>query len=72
MAKFLKENWFKLALLVLSVAGFFWFFVRPSNIKEKCLAEGEFDAIAMQESDHNLSDARIRQVYERCLHRWGL
>jgi hypothetical protein len=36
MKKFLKENWFKLTLILLAMSAFAWYEVRPAYTKNKC------------------------------------
>lgn len=73
----LKENWFKVSiLLILGFAGstvFYWNEWRPSKIRERCYAEAEFDKRSWQ---FNLNDeARNKFIdgyYWGCLKRFGL
>jgi predicted negative regulator of RcsB-dependent stress response len=43
MKKFIKDNWFRLSLLVIVIIAlggwFYWFEFRPSQIREKCNSE---------------------------------
>lgn len=36
MKNFLKQNWRELVLILIIIFSFYWFQVRPSNIKKNC------------------------------------
>jgi hypothetical protein len=62
MKKFIANNWFKIALIILSIWAFYWFELRPSVIKQKCA--NEFIAVSVQDYQ--------KDFYEMCLHENGL
>ena len=71
MKKFIKENWFKIAVLLVMVSLFYWFEHRPSEIKKNCHeiastppAKG-IDAFA-----HMLKS--YEENYQKCLRKNGL
>jgi len=57
--KFLKENWFKIALLFILISvvvgSFYWFAWRPSHIRKICV-----------------SLSPVKHIYETCLRQNGL
>lgn len=56
MNNFIKENWFKISILVLIIVmfggAFYWFSVRPEQIKKECYQEwifpGDYDDCLMK------------------------
>jgi len=72
----LKENWFKLGLLVILVisisGGFYWHTWRPTQIKQQCSAEARFDQRAIAEPDDSKRQEFINMYYNDCLMRFGL
>ncbi|MFA5098858.1 MAG: hypothetical protein WC461_01410 [Candidatus Paceibacterota bacterium] len=76
MEKFIKENWFKLGLLIIlaiSIIGvFYWYGWRPTQTKQRCFAEAEFDKRATFEPDDIKRQEFINMYYGNCLMRFGL
>jgi hypothetical protein len=75
MKDFLKENWFKIALVLLVIFGFYWFAYRPTQISERCYAEAEFDAVSVLDYSAFGGESRqdhIDRYHQNCLKRFGL
>ncbi|MFA6096839.1 MAG: hypothetical protein WC788_04390 [Candidatus Paceibacterota bacterium] len=71
MNNFIKENWFKLVILLTVLGLFYWYEYRPTKIKEKCSAEARFD----RRADSLIGDEYekfINSYYDDCLMRFGL
>jgi hypothetical protein len=68
MKIFIKNNWFKLSLLliiIVMVGGwFYWFQLRPSQMRKKC-----FEAVS---SLKDLSFSQANTAIDICLKRYGL
>lgn len=58
MNEFIKQNWFKLSILIVIViiAGgtFYWFQIRPSNIRKECLTEAQKYSRSIAETELKL------------------
>jgi len=76
MNNFIKENWFKIILIVIIfiiiLGSFYWYELRPTKIRENCLAEAEFNpAIQVYIDDHSRTEF-INDYYNTCIKRFGL
>lgn len=72
MKNFIKENWFKVGILLLAVGAFYWYEYRPTQIKEMCSSEARFDSRAIGEPDDVARQSFIDSYYSDCLMRFGL
>lgn len=72
--KIKKYQWLSVAVVLLLVAGFafYWHEWRPAQIKQKCYAEAEFDKRAVLEMDDQKRSDFINMYYQGCLRRFGL
>ena len=72
----LKENWFKISLLIIVIVtityGFYWYEYRPTKIKGQCSAEAHFDSRALNQPDDDKRREFINNYYDDCLMRFGL
>jgi hypothetical protein len=68
MKKFIKENWFKLAILLVIAGLFYWHEWRPSEIKKDCFFISKEGASYMRVTYSN----EINFIYENCLRENGL
>jgi len=76
---FLKQNWFKILIILLFVGGFWWFQLRPSRIRARCQ---ELASIGKDGSESgfgfssptldSLSQTSIDSHYKNCLRLRGL
>lgn len=69
---FLKQNWFKISILVILYMGFYWFSYRPSQIRSRCLAEAEFDQRAIKGFEDEKRNDFINDYYKTCVKRFGI
>jgi len=72
MKDFIVKNWFKLSLMIFIICGFYWFQLRPANIRSKCLAEAEFNHLAINNSNDEARYQFINNYYNTCVRRFGL
>jgi hypothetical protein len=87
MKNFLKDNWFKIILLIIIVAiingAFYWFQWRPTRIRTNCLDKSRSDALydiqasAEYPNMTTLQTAKeeellMHQIYQNCLKENGL
>ena len=67
MNEFIKQNWFKLAILVIltiSVAGiFYWLQIRPEKIRKDCIKKYQYDF----DNGNSLLESLNKSGYEQCL-----
>lgn len=63
MLNFLKENWFKVIIILLIINSWYWYSYRPSEIRKKC-NNGGFGIISLGNSNAD--------YYTRCLRNHGL
>lgn len=70
MKKFIKENWFKIIILLVLVGLFYWYEWRPSEIKKDCNKEAVEKARSVEDGNQAMKiyDAR----YKSCLRENGL
>jgi len=61
-------------LVVLAGVGtiFYWFSLRPSNIRKECLAEAEFNSAVINEINDSTRQNLIDDYYKNCLRRQGI
>lgn len=71
MKQFIKDNWFKLSLLVIIIifigGWFYWFQLRPIDIRKNCWAKAYRDTMNIK---GDRTDANY--FYERCFRENGL
>lgn len=72
MKRKIKKYWWVIILILLIGSAFYWFQWRPSQIKQRCYAEAEFDKRADLELDDTKRQEFINAYYEDCLMRFGL
>lgn len=76
MKNWFKNNWFKLFILVVIIViitgTFYWFECRPTQIKQRCYAEAEFDRRVVLEFNDTKRQEFMNAYYEDCLMRFGL
>ena len=63
MKKFIKENWFKVAILLVIVSLFYWYEWRPNEIRKNCANETK-KSVILSKLHENL--------YNQCLRENGL
>ncbi|MCK4797620.1 MAG: hypothetical protein KAT05_09575 [Spirochaetes bacterium] len=70
MKKIIKENWFKIVVLLILVGLFYWYEYRPSEIKKQCNKESVEKAKNIEDGNQAIKiyDAR----YKSCLRENGL
>lgn len=68
----LKENWFKVGILIVILFFFYWYSYRPQDIRSMCLAEAESNPSNASISSDRYRFEAIDLYYRNCLHRWGL
>ncbi len=61
-----------LAVLVIILGAFYWYSWRPTQIKQRCYAEAEFDKRATFENDDSKRQEFIDVYYKDCLLRFGV
>ncbi|MDD5098527.1 MAG: hypothetical protein PHD31_02315 [Candidatus Pacebacteria bacterium] len=87
MKKFIKENWFKLSLLIIVVlaigSSFYWFQLRPTKIKQECSrsalesamhdieVSAEYQKMTTLETSEK-TEALREKIYYNCLAESGL
>ncbi len=59
-------------LIIAGTIWFYWFQWRPSQIRQRCFAEAEFDKRATLEFNDVAREEFINTYYEDCLMRFGL
>jgi hypothetical protein len=59
----LKENWFKVILLLLIVSAAYWFIVRPAVITRNCNTIA-LEKVIKQDDRHNIDYSEADDVYE--------
>jgi len=73
---FVKENWFKLTiilvLLILLFGAYYFKQYKPTKIKSACSAEARFDRRALSEPNDIKRQEFINRYYDDCLMRFGL
>ena len=59
---------------LISVLGlaFYWYSYRPSQLKQQCYADAEFDSRATTQPDDAKRQEFINNYYSDCITRWGL
>ena len=76
MKNWLKENWFRvgvlLILIIFAFGTFYWFEYRPIKIKETCSAEAHLGLRILAEANDNKRQEMINNYYYDCLMRFGL
>ena len=70
----MTEEHKNLIIFVLVIVGlaFYWYELRPKEIKERCSAEARFDTRAISEPDYSKRQEFINSYYNDCLIRFGL
>lgn len=69
MFSFLKDNWFKVVIVLVIIIGwFYWFELRPGNIRHNCLKR-VFD---LEEVEENQNSVRLNNNYRACLIKYKL
>lgn len=63
-----------LILIIIAILGlsFYWFEWRPTQIRQRCFAEAEFDKRATLEFNDAVRQEFIDTYYKNCLKRFGL
>lgn len=60
MKEFIKQNWFKVSLLVIIViiigGAFYWFQIRPADIRKECLTEAQKYSRSIAETELKLEN----------------
>lgn len=59
-------------LVVAGAIAFYWYAYRPSQIRERCYAEAEFDQRAISQPDDAKRRDFINGYYADCLKRFGI
>jgi predicted negative regulator of RcsB-dependent stress response len=74
MKTWLKENWFKLAIILLLLFCFYWYEWRPTQVKQRCSAEARFSGGALDRlARSDIENQKfINDYYNDCLMRFGL
>ena len=84
MNSWLKQNWFKVVILILLLGAFYWYGIRPANIRIKCkgsVSDSRIDLTSEIEKDElgqnmNKINAAEREKsdfwYKDCLRAKGL
>ena len=75
MKKFIKENWFKIIILLVIVGLFYWYEWRPSQIKKECFEKASdfsTEAIGKQGGSVDSFDKTYDFIYKNCLRKEGL
>jgi len=72
MKHFIKENWFKLSVIVIILAlsggAFYWFQLRPSEIKKECSWTKKINSATPAQSAITEEDVKNSQLeYKKCL-----
>jgi hypothetical protein len=71
--KKINEYKYIIAIVVCILAFiFYWYEIKPSNIKSTCLAEAELSSSALYEGNDSKRFEIIDNYYKTCLHRFGL
>jgi hypothetical protein len=62
------------AVAVVLFGSWYWFSYKPTKIRERCLAEAEFNPylIANPALETKSRQEFIEREYSLCLHRWGI
>jgi len=68
----LKQNWFKVIILAFIFCGFYWYSVRPVQLKKKCYdlaigAEPKAGIYAEYLEDRGLRSSNFEMNYKSCL-----
>lgn len=61
-----------IAIIVIFGVAFYWFQWRPTQIRQRCFTEAEFDKRATNESNDIARREFINNYYDECLKRFGL
>ena len=67
MKKYIKENWFKIAIVIIIAGLFYWYEWRPSEIKKEC------HSYATNKSSLSMNYiSAYDNAYKQCLRKNGL
>jgi len=75
MKKFVKENWFKIVILLILASLFFWYEWRPVQIKKECFKKAsDFSTETMDKQEGSIDsfDKIYDFMYKNCLRKEGL
>ena len=78
MNTFLRQNWFKIGLLIIVIAitsgAFYWFYWRPGQIRKQCWEGQQYEKESLMRV--NPGDETMigltEQYYKDCLRKFGL
>lgn len=72
MTKIIKENWFKLLLILFVILAFYWYEWRPSKAIRGC-SLGAVDGVNKMKSENKTVDREdVEYFYRKCLRENGL
>lgn len=57
---------------IIGATVFYWYAWRPTEIKERCYAEAEFDQRALSEANDNARRNFINGYYDDCIKKFGI
>lgn len=72
MKKFIKENWFKVAVLLVMVSLFYWYEWRPSEIKKNCHETATIPLGKRSLESFAITQGLYEEFYQKCLRKNGL